>query len=1260
MLASEHHPDPGTLRLQALPAGQSLRGRIVGVGWMIWVGWMLQAGWTLAWGEALEAKVAGLGGPDSIRRLQGGKGNAVEPDPGGEETKTDGANVSGSGKDCPPEGELAVEFAGMADGPVPAGMLGIVEVTSPAEIRDGLLVTMPPVELGNGDAGVMAIRFACARGKVTLDVVNTGKSGSVLAQAWAYSGNDGTKPVARAEVLVPAAGGQAVPLTLCRPLDEDIALVVLDMAGATPEAVRSVVHGTRKQHQVRRLDFEDREVGELVWAQYPGVVFVDRPIVVAGNLSAIGKGEGDRMLSKVPSDQDSGPMILRFDPPQAEVRVRVGYPVSEDDGRPLRITMSAYGGAKGEAGPIATDEALIPSPRVFDRILGVARCESDIHEVRIHFVDRVLGGIEVIDDLEFGPEPTRVTEPDTTPPVVRVVSPGSGAWLDQISPAQSIGGTNLVVEIDEAVALNRIWVVVRDEAGAEFRRLDDSLMRVTGSAPRYRVEATIPLAYGRNTVEVRAADTAGNEGTDAAGPLVLFYQGPAPLGLQETLPDVGYPEDVVSDPDPVQPEAFRGIRLPSTVFTLRGTNMHPLVRVYAVREEQSQVPPRQESLIAAEIVSRNEQGTELQVRLPGSVWAGVDASTDVRLRWILEDAWTRPDRIPWVEGGRLVARQRPWPMTHGFGFVNEEGPNTLTDFDGVFRLNAYLSWTDHCWRDPIYLGFYEWGYSVTLNRSPGGSCFGLVGASQALYTGDFDPNWLNRGFYEAVRFAAGRYRTGEIRESNPGCGPRSPGSLWSWIQTFHGMQQSEEHLYQQLDQIVRRGGMWRGNLAARLAQLRTRPYAYMLCLKPNSGTTGHCVLPYRLETLDSGITRIWVYDPNYPYNHYRPEDHPANVRSLYSYVDVDPVANHYEFDVEASYNTNDVALVRNHYHAGLRWSGQGLTVTQLPIGNRTMPGIGYGLDYIFSTVSGDARPQYTNPAGERWGWGADGKRVEAMDDVHPFTPFTYAGVESDQVTLLSRGSNAWSKVHIHAQGTNYQFVTGGGGVLVGVRNSGAIPGAVDVAEQEFSGGSLRAVRFIAEQPNGKLEPFVVVPESPDHPIGRVLWRWQGLQLPAGSPLVLEADRATGGVGARNEGRAAITARLIRERGGDGGNGSIDYGMLTLPPGGAIRLTPSGPVEAPRLREEWDLNGDGVVDRSVDHDPALVGERPRLLPIRADGVKRRIRLRIQGVVRDDVVVERSDDMIGWKEFPAEPAVDDPAEFEGPLESGSTFFRLRRLR
>ena len=161
-------------------------------------------------------------------------------------------------------------------------------------------------------------------------------------------------------------------------------------------------------------------------------------------------------------------------------------------------------------------------------------------------------------------------------------------------------------------------------------------------------------------------------------------------------------------------------------------------------------------------------------------------------------------------------------------------------------------------------------------------------------------------------------------------------------------------------------------------------------------------------------------------------------------------------------------------------------------------------------------------------------------------------------------------------------------------------------------------------------------------------------------MVLEADRATGGVGARNEGRAAISARLIRERGGEGGNGSIDYGIRTLPPGGAIRLTPAGPVEAPRLREEWDLNGDGVVDRTVDQDPALVGEKPRLLPIRVDAVKRRIRLRIQGVVRADVVLERSDDMIRWKDFAAEPAADDPAEFEGPLESGSTFFRLRRLR
>lgn len=1171
-----------------------------------------------------------------------------------------GGGEGGGSAGCPPKGDLEQVFAGLTDGPVPAEALGIARLISTASIRDGLLVATPPVELGSADPGTLSFRFDCPRGTVVLNAVNTSKSGSVRARAWAYSAADSTKPVAEATATLPAGVGQTMPLTLCRPLEEDIALVVLEFEGSTPEAVRSVAHSTRASHQVRRYDFEDRPMGTVVFGQYPGVVFPDRPLISLNDAPGGVTNPGTQMLRKAVSDQDSGPLILRFDPPQAEVRVRVGYPLSENDGRPLRITMNAFDGAKGSVGPIASVEAVIPSPRAFDRILRVVRCAADIREVRIQFVERPSGGIEAIDDLEFGPVPVPTTEPDTTAPVVRVVSPAPGAVIPQINPLNSTGGTNLVVEIDENRSIDGVVVVVRDAAGAEFRRLDDSQLRVTGTAPRFRLEATLPLAYGRNTVEIRVVDTSGNEGSNATEPLVLFYQGPAPVRVDSSAPEVGYPEDLIADAHPVRPTQFPEIRLPRTVFTLRGANLNRLVRVHAVRDDQAQVPPRTGTLIAAEIVSRNDEGTEMQVRLPAWVWQDLDVTTDLRLRWVIEDAWTRPDGVVWNLGGRFTVRQRPWPMTYGFAFVNEEGPNTLTDFDGVFGLNAYLSWTDHCWRDPIYLGFYEWGYSVTLNRSPGGSCFGMVAASQAIYLNDFDPAWLSQGFPDVARLPAGRFSHGITRDNIPDCGPRSPGSLWSWIQVYHGIQQSEEHLYQQLNQIVQRGGMWRGNIAARLAQLGTRPYAYLLCIKPSSGTTGHCVLPYRVEPLDSRITRIWVYDPNYPYNHLLPETHPVNVRSIHSYVDVDPAANNYVFDVDANFDTNNVAVVRNHFHAGRQWSGEGLTVTLLPTGNRTMPGLGYGLDYLFSAVSGDGRPEYANEAGQRWGWNAQGARVEEMDGVHPFTPFTLAGDETDQVSLLTRGSNAWSRVAIHAHGTNYQFVTGGGGVVFGIRNPGATPGAVDNAEQRVTGGIPRAVRFESEQPNTVLEPFVVLSESQGNRTNHVAWHWRDLRLPASAPVVFEADAVTGAIGTRNEGEVPIVVRLVRERAGEGGNDSLDYGTVVVPAGGSVRLTPSGPPDAPHLREEVDMNGDGVIERTVDHLPNAGPDAPRLVPVRADLAKKRLRLRIHGAARDDVAVERSEDLNRWEAYDAEPAVDDPAEVEGVMETGPTFFRLRRLR
>ncbi len=1209
----------------------------------------------IARGTSVDANLDGI--PDECPPPDnGGNGNAGG---GG------GSGSGGGGKgECPPAGEHLIAFDTLANGPVPAEALGAASLLGSAEIRDGRLASVPSADLGSPDTGTLSLRFACPRGSVTLGVVNPGKSGSLRARAWAYSATDSTKPVAEAVATVPAGSDGTVPLMLCRPLEQDIGLVVLEFDSVTPETLRSITHSTRANHQVQRLDFEDRPPGTLVFGHYPGVTFPDRPRITLAEGLGVAAGSGTRVLRKVPNDLDPGPLTLGFDPPQAEVRVMVGYPVTENDGRPLRVALRAYDATKGNPAPIATVETVINAPRAISRILGLKRCQADIHRLEIQFLDRALGGLEAIDDLEFGPVPVGSTEPDTTAPVLRMLSPAQGAEIQQFDPLQSTGGTNLVLEITEDRALDRVVVIVRDATGAEFRRLDDSTLRLTGTAPRFRLEAVLPLAYGRNTVEVQAVDTSGNAASTASDPLVITYRGPAPLVLASATPAVGYPEDLVREAHNRRPAEFPEIKLPSTVFTLVGSNFNRLVRVFAVRDDLARIPPAPVNLIPAEIVARDAAGTNLQVRLPAGVWADLDISTDKPLRWIVEDAWTRPDRVTWTLGDRFIARQRPWPMTYGFGFLNVEGPNSLTDFDGVFRHNAYTAWSNRCWRDLIYLGFYEWGYSVTLNRSPGGSCFGYAAASQALYLGDFDPAWLNSGFIDVVRLPSGRSETGQIRENNPSCGPRSPASLWSWIQTYHGMQQSEEHLLQQLNQIVQRGGIWRGNVGARLAQLGTRPYAYLLCMKPRSETTGHCVLPYRVEPLDGGITRIWVYDPNYPYYHSLPETHPANVRSVYSYVDVNPAANNYTFDVDASFDTNNVALVRNHYHAGRQWSGEGLSVTLLPTGDRTMPGLGYGISYLFASVAGDARPLYSNSQGKRWGWSPEGKLVQEMDDIHPFTPFTFAGDETDQVNLLTRPSNTWSHLEIQVRGTNYQFATGGGGVILGLRNPDASPGTVDHAEQRLVDGTPRAIRFESERPNTALEPFVILPETPGNRTHHVAWHWQDLRLPAGSPIVFEADATTGALGARNEGGTVLSARLIRDGSGPEGPESIDYGPVTLPPGATVRLTPSGPPQSPHLREEIDSDGDGTFERVADRLPGVgpSQEPPRLVPVRADHARKKLRLRIHGAAPADIAVERSRDLSRWESVETEPATDDVREVECDLNAGSdaAFFRLRRIR
>lgn len=204
---------------------------------------------------------------------------------------------------------------------------------------------------------------------------NGGKSRQVLVRA--YAGADQFKPVAQAQVTLPAQAGATVPVRLCRILERDIERVEILAADGGVELIDGL-EVSRYPTTTSRITFDDQPLGTVIVDQYPGVRFPDGPEIRGTGLFGVPVRSGDQGLRQRPAGElDSRPLVMNFDPPQGAVRVHVGYPAPENDGGPLRVVFRAFGG-EPKASFLAGEHEVSLDPGTPIRIpLEICRDERD-------------------------------------------------------------------------------------------------------------------------------------------------------------------------------------------------------------------------------------------------------------------------------------------------------------------------------------------------------------------------------------------------------------------------------------------------------------------------------------------------------------------------------------------------------------------------------------------------------------------------------------------------------------------------------------------------------------------------------------------------------------------------------------------------------------------------------------------------------------------------------------------------------------------
>ena len=590
---------------------------------------------------------------------------------------------------------------------------------------------------------------------------------------------------------------------------------------------------------------------------------------------------------------------------------------------------------------------------------------------------------------------------------------------------------------------------------------------------------------------------------------------------------------------------------PETFHILTGENLHDLTTVYLSPVPDSTVTDIANwTLFEAVVITRSADMKSMKVRVPTldrtvpKQNGGPMVNTlGGNWRWVVKDAWQRPDNFNGFRAsGSFKLRQPEYPTIFGMGFINKAESAGLNEFLAVYGDNAYICvgafglCLTHI-PDPLYWTIWLPVFKVWIDQS-GGSCVGMASTSLLFYHGNLNiANYSGDAFFPAGIKDRGAPADWDYGKLGRVFGPPKAANLWAEIRKNHGVQTSAEFLYEAVNQL----DGFSGDPDQRYFTISASPHDFVASMMKFGG--GHAVTPYATSN-----GRIHIYDNNSPL-------------ATGQFIDVD--------------------LAADTYSSSAGYSGKGLFAIDIDVwrGERTMPLDlpGIAMNLIF----GEANALYSDAGGNQWGWQEDGTFVEEIPGAVPFVPMGTVTDTHSVPLFVPVTSTVVSNIQVNTQGGDYLYYTGLGGNVVQLQVFDAPAGDQDKLEVKSDPNQVSGFSYQPESPSDHFVPKLGSDLGEQQ---RLLFRWGDLATAGGGKLGFTTNPAAKSADYDNDTGVSTTHYLVVDsidaRVGIETTGTWRFGPFTVPDGATHRTTIVDWPTGSQLRSELDLDGDGVFDSST--------------------------------------------------------------------------------